>query len=185
MENTETKKGFISSMIKLIKKCIVIFVPGIVVAIIIFLIIEALLVPTSSEKFCGELCHEMDVAYESWQNSSHSSNSAGIKVTCISCHLPPKDKFFTHLAAKAYTGTKDCYFHMIGKEYDVEAMSQKVRDHMKNETCLNCHSNLLASGGDEMIAEIHNEVINPAEGEEKQKCIECHEDAGHSHELSL
>lgn len=185
MENNEKKKDFIGWLINLVRKCLVIFVPGLVAAIVIFLIIEAMLIPTSSEKFCGTLCHEMDVAYESWQKSSHFGNSAGIKVKCISCHLPPKDKYFTHLAAKAYTGTKDCFYHMIGKEFNVEEMSQKVLAHMKNETCMNCHSNLLGNTADELVTEIHNDVINPPEGTEKQKCIECHEDAGHDKGLSM
>lgn len=180
----DKKKTFICCLCCLIKKCIVFFVPGFVVALIIFVIINASLVPTSKPEFCGEVCHtEMAEAYESWKKSPHAKNSLGIEIKCIECHLPPKDKYFTHLAAKAYTGTKDAYHHIVGTEYDAEAIREEVREHMTNDVCLRCHKNLKDAVGNEVATEMHNEMVfEVPEGEEVLKCIECHEDAGHVRE---
>jgi cytochrome c nitrite reductase small subunit len=176
----EKKNEFICCLCCMIKKCIVFFVPGFVAALILFVIINAALVPTSKAEFCGELCHEMDEVYASWQASTHAKNSTGIVVECIECHLPPKDKFFTHLTAKAYTGTKDAYHTIVGTEYDTEAIREKVREHMTNDVCLRCHENLKDAIGDEIAADLHKEMVfEVPEGEEVAKCIECHADAGH------
>ena len=178
----EKKKGLIGSLLCLIKKCIVIFVPGVIIALILFVIINAALVPTSKAKFCGELCHtEMDDAYTSWQKSSHAVNSAGIEITCIDCHLPPKDKYFTHLAAKAQTGIKDAVLHVVGAEYDAVAIRAKVTEHMTNAVCERCHSKMGTNTFDEDITAMHNEAVyHPEEGEEKAKCLDCHEGVGHA-----
>jgi cytochrome c nitrite reductase small subunit len=176
----EKKKGLIGSLICLIKKCIVIFIPGIIIALILFVIINAALVPTSSAKFCGELCHEMDDAYASWQKSSHFVNRSGIVIKCIDCHLPPKDKYFTHLAAKAQTGIKDAALHIVNADYDAKAIRAKVTEHMTNAVCERCHSKMGTNTFDEDITAMHDEdVYHPAEGEEAKKCIKCHEGVGH------
>lgn len=178
------KKGFIGSLIWLIKKCLLIFIPGIIIALVLFVIIEAALVPTSSPKFCGELCHqEMAEPYASWQKSTHANNQYGIQVECIDCHLPPKDDFFSHLFAKAQTGIKDVYMHFLGGEYNAEEIREKVREHMTNEVCLRCHGHLKDATANETAAEIHDMMVfNPEEGEKPEKCIECHEDVGHVRE---
>jgi len=178
----EKKKGLCCSLICLIKKCIVIFVPGIIIALILFVSVNAALVPTSKSAFCGEVCHqEMAEVYASWQQSPHYNNRTGIEIGCIDCHLPPKDKYFTHLTAKAITGTKDAFHHFKGTEYDAEALRKKVREHMTNEVCLRCHSKMKDNKFSEMT-DLHEGVFYPEEGEEPEKCIECHEDAGHARE---
>ncbi|MBW8016666.1 MAG: hypothetical protein FVQ82_10795 [Planctomycetes bacterium] len=175
----EKKKGCICSLCCLIKKCIVIFVPGIIIALILFVIIEAALVPTSKPKFCGK-CHEMDEVYASWKKSPHAVNRTGVEVGCIECHLPPKDKFFSHLTAKAYTGAKDSLLHIVGADYDAKEVRKKVREHMTNEVCLKCHSKIKDNQFDKDIADFHDEMVfNPEEGTEPAKCIECHADSAH------
>jgi cytochrome c nitrite reductase small subunit len=164
----------------LIKKCIIFFVPGFIAALIIFVIINASLVPTSKPKFCGTLCHEMDEAYTSWQEGPHAKNRTGVVTKCIDCHLPPKDKYFTHLAAKAQTGIKDAYKHFFGGEYNAEEIRESVREHMTNDVCLRCHKDLQDSQANEAAMEMHDMMIfNPGEGEEPAKCIECHDEVGH------
>jgi len=176
----EKKIGGLYCLCCLIRKCIVFFVPGFVAALILFVIINAALIPTSKAEFCGELCHEMDEVYTSWQASTHAKNSSGIEVECIECHLPPKDKFFTHLAAKAYTGTKDAYHHIVGTEYNAKEIRKKVEEYMTNDVCLRCHKNLKDSDQNEIAYDLHKEMVfEVPEGEEVAKCIECHKDAGH------
>ena len=174
------KKGLIGWLGYLVKKLIVIFVPGMVAALIIFVIANSLLAQTSTGEFCGELCHEMDIAYETWKSGSHYKNTVGIEVKCIECHLPPKDEYFTHVFAKAQTGIRDAYHHFKGTPYHVEETSKMVLEHMENETCLHCHNQLLVNPINEIAADIHkNDVLSPPEGVEPAKCIECHADAGH------
>lgn len=180
-KGNEAKKGFIGSLIWLIKKCVLIFIPGIVITITLFMITNAALGPTSTPEFCGELCHqEMGEAYASWQKSTHAHNKNGIQVKCIDCHLPPKDKYFTHLTAKAKTGIKDTYKHLIKKEYIAEDVRKVVREQMTNDVCMRCHWDL-KDNKISVFEEIHDmEVFNPEDGKEPAKCIECHDDAGHN-----
>jgi len=176
----EKKKGFLCSIGWLIKKCIVIFVPGFIAAIILFVIINAVLVPTSKPEFCGEKCHEMEKVYASWKKGKHAYNRTGIQVACIECHLPPRDEFFNHLTAKTIAGTKDAIKHLANAEYDEKALLEKVRKKMTNDVCLRCHSKLKDNPFNKDVAEYHNEVVfKPAEGEKPAPCIECHAEAAH------
>lgn len=121
----------------------------------------------------------MDTAYKSWQESVHGASSKGLSTGCVNCHIVPKDKYFTHLAAKGYAGTKDMLIHLFGGEYDGEAVRQKVIEHMSNKTCLYCHMDLLGKRAGEDSRDIHEAVLNYEGDSGEVKCIECHEDAGH------
>ncbi len=179
MENEKKKKGPIGWLLCLAKKRGLTFLVGIVFALVCFIALNAMLVPTSTPEFCGTLCHEMDVAYESWKQSTHHLSSRGIQVKCIDCHAAPKEKYFTHLYDKATAGARDGYLHFFGGEFDVEKSSEKVLEHMKNETCLHCHNHLLDAPGNEMARELHLEVLQPEGDEAPAKCLECHEEVGH------
>lgn len=179
MEETKKKKGLFYRLAWLLRKCFIIFVPGMVLAVIIFTAINAFLGPTSTVEFCGTLCHEMDSSYESYKKSAHFTNNSGIRVKCTECHLPPRDKYFTHLYERGKTGIKDAYKHAIGAEYNAEKLKKKVASHFENKTCLHCHNNLLENPQNELVASIHKEVLSPPAGKKAEKCIECHVDAGH------
>ena len=86
---------------------------GFAFAVVFFVALNAAMVPISRSEYCGGTCHEMNGAYLSWELSSHGSNARGIRVECIDCHLPSKDKYFTHVAAKGYAGLKDAYKHFV------------------------------------------------------------------------
>lgn len=174
------KKGFIGWLAGLVKKCFIIFVPGMILAVALFMAINAALGPTSTPEFCGTLCHtSMDPAYQSWKKGAHFGKETAVKVGCVECHLPPKDKFFSHLFAKAKTGAVDAYkqFTMDPNDFDPKKTSKVVAKHFKDETCLRCHNNLEA---DELRGHIHAEIFEAKEkGEEVEKCIDCHSDAIH------
>ncbi len=156
------------------------FLVGFGSAIAVFMAVNAAMKPLSASEYCGTGCHEMDTAYKSWQASVHGASSKGLRSECINCHIVPKDKYFTHLAAKGYAGTRDMLIHLFGGEYDGEAVRQKVIEHMSNKTCLYCHVDLLGKAAEESSKEIHTEVLHPSDDSEQTKCIECHEDAGHN-----
>lgn len=179
MENEKTKKCFCGWLCNLVKKRGLTFIIGIGFALVCFIALNAMLAPTSTSEFCGTLCHEMDVAYESWKQSTHHLSSRGIQVKCMDCHAPPKEKYFAHLYYKATAGARDGYLHFFGDEFDVEKSSTKVLEHMKNETCQHCHNHLLDAPGNEMARDLHREVLQPEGDEEPTKCIECHEEVGH------
>ena len=131
----------------LIKKYALTFIAGLVFALLCFVAINLAMAPVSKSSYCGSSCHEMNTAYQTWELSPHGSNKYGIRVECVSCHMPPKDKYFTHLVTKAYYGAKDTYKHHCGPEYDVQQLRNKVKDHMSNEPCLYCHNDLLKKPG--------------------------------------
>ena len=167
----------ISSVIakfKSIRKYIIVFLAGIVFSIISFHVINIAAKHSSTPEYCAGSCHEMETAYKTWELSSHYANRHGVKIVCIDCHLPPKEKFFTHLAAKAYAGAKDVYLHHFGEEYDIEKIREKVLEEMPNSRCLRCHSNLLVKPSSSSARGAHQIVLNPEEGEEL-RCVECHD----------
>lgn len=160
------------------KKRALTFFVGFVFAILCFVAINAAMEPVSKSEYCGTKCHEMDTAYQSWKLSVHGANIRGLRVECIDCHLPSKDKYFTHIVAKAYAGGKDMYKHYFGGEYDIEKVREEVLAHMSNEKCLGCHVDLLARPGSEIVREMHAESLSSPDVLEN-RCVECHEDIGH------
>lgn len=170
---------FNSKLIRWIhSKGLLIFLAGFIFAVFCFVAINAAMVPVSTSRYCGTKCHEMDTAYKTWQFSKHGTNKNGISVDCIKCHLPPKDKYFTHLAAKAYAGAKNIYKHHFGDEYDVEEVREKVLKTMPNKRCMQCHDSLLTRPGSSAARTAHTEVLNGPD-ESKIKCVDCHEGVAH------
>ena len=160
------------------------FLCGLGFALLWFLSINAAMEPVSSNEYCGTACHEMNTAYQTWELSVHGSNQDGITVDCVDCHLPPTEKYFTHLTAKAYAGAKDLYKHHFGPPYDVSAIRQKVVDHLGNETCGHCHDNLLGKPSSPKSRFAHQAALEEPDNMEN-KCITCHLKAGHNRDTSL
>ena len=175
-KNDQKLSGWI---LRVFKKRALTFFAGLVFALLCFVSLNAAMKPVSTSEYCGTKCHEMDTAYQSWKTSVHSVNKRGLHAECIDCHLPSKDKYFTHLAAKAYAGGKDLYKHHFGDEYDVEELREDVISHISNEQCLGCHVDLLSRPGSDLAREAHAETLNPSDLSDQTKCIDCHEEAGH------
>jgi len=162
-----------------IKRQVLIFFAGFAFALLCFVAINAAMEPVSKSEYCGTNCHEMDTAYQSWKASAHGTNEKGLHAKCIDCHAPSKDDYFTHLVFKAYAGGKDVYKHHFGGEYNVEEERENVISRLPNERCLGCHVGLLSDPSAEETRDFHLEAIQPEEGTEQAKCIDCHEEAGH------
>lgn len=159
------------------------FAVGFGFAILCFVGINAAMAPVSKSEYCGGRCHEMNTAYQSWELSVHAANKLGIRAECIDCHLPPKDKFFRHLAAKIYAGGKDMYKHYRGEPYDAERARTKVLKHISDEGCLNCHDSLLTKPGSQAARKAHMEAINAPET--TYRCVDCHEHIAHERQRTL
>jgi cytochrome c-type protein NapC/trimethylamine-N-oxide reductase cytochrome c-type subunit TorC len=160
------------------------FLLGIAAAVICFLSINAAMKPFSTNTYCGTACHEMDTAYRSWELSVHGANARGIQVDCVECHLPPKEDYFTHLFAKAWTGGRDMYMHHFGPEYNGDEVRHKASEKMSNQTCAYCHEDLLSKPGNAKSRFAHQAAqLEPDKPE--NKCITCHEAAGHKRNATL
>jgi cytochrome c nitrite reductase small subunit len=177
-------KRIIAWIFAVVRKGALTFFVGFAFAILCFIGINAAMEPASKSEFCGSKCHEMKTAYQSWELSVHGANKRGISVECIDCHLPSKDEYFKHIATKAYDGAKDVFKHYFIGRYDVEESRKEVLEDMPNERCMQCHNNLLArpSNSDARIA--HVAVLSQLD-EPENKCIVCHEDAGHNRQSRL
>ena len=169
---------------KKIQKNGVIFIAGVIFALLCFIGLNAAMVPVSKSEYCGGKCHEMNTAYQSWELSVHGTNKYGVRVECIDCHLPEKEKYFTHIAAKAYAGAKDVYKHHFGEEYDIEKNRTKVLEHISSQQCLHCHDDLLASPSGSAARKAHTAALNAPENAE-HGCVKCHENAGHERKNKL
>ena len=94
---------------------------------------------TSTNEFCGS-CHVHPHVEQSWKQSTHYDNKAGIIVDCVDCHLPPDGVEYTY--AKAVTGLRDVY-GMVFKDsadYNWEQKSQLefAVKHVYKSSCLRC-----------------------------------------------
>jgi len=136
-----------------------------------FLAIEATEPLTEPESCAG--CHEMTDVYDSWTASPHHTNPSGVKVTCIDCHLPPREDFTAHFAAKAWSGAKDVAVHLFG-EYDAEAARRTVQQTMANKRCLHCHDNLSAKPRCVSLGVVH-EMAEQDAGARLYACVVCHD----------
>ena len=165
-------------------KGLLIFLAGLIFAIFCFIAINAAVNPVSTPQYCGSSCHEMQTAYQSWRLSPHGTNKSGISVNCTYCHLPSKDKYFRHLAAKAYAGAKDMYKHYFGGEYNVEEVRQKVLKNMPNERCKSCHNDLLTNLASPAARTVHTAVLNSSDKPEI-KCLKCHENVAHQRQSEM
>ena len=159
---------------KFVRKHAITFIVGFVGAIICFVILENVMKPFSTSKYCGS-CHEMDTAYKTWEVSSHGANRYGFRVECVDCHLPSKDNYFKYMAKKTYTGLKDAYIHYFGDEYNLEDVRGKVIANFPNSNCMKCHKELLASPESSDALAAHKEFLNQP-GDSKMKCVTCHSD---------
>ena len=146
--------------------------------------LNAAMVPVSKSAYCGSKCHEMNTAYLTWELSPHGSNSRGLRAECIDCHLPSKEKYFSHMTAKAYEGAKDIYKHYFGGDYDVEKIRLRILEHLPNDRCLGCHNSLLFKPGSSAARTAHTAVLTRPDAKEN-RCLKCHEDIGHQRQNKI
>ena len=161
-----------------------VFVAGFVAAVLCFVVLNVAMKPVSTSEYCGGKCHEMNKAYLTWELSSHGANKYGVRVECVDCHLPPKEKYFRHLLAKSYEGGKDLYKHHLGVKYDVSEARRRALKKMPNSRCLHCHDDLQGRPGSAAARTAHAEVLNPPSSAQP-RCVDCHENAGHERENPL
>lgn len=161
-----------------------IFLVGFAFAILCFIGINAAMEPASKSEFCGSKCHEMKTAYRTWELSVHGANKYGFRVDCVNCHLPSKDRYFTHVATKAYVGSMDIFKHFFIGGYDIEKARKKALEHMPNKRCVHCHDSLLTKPGSSSARKAHFASLSQPDAPEN-KCVECHQGTGHERQNKL
>ncbi len=136
---------------------------------------------TSTNDYCAS-CHVHPDADKSWKQSSHFLNASGTMADCAQCHLPPKDNYFHHMAAKAGTGMKDLMSYIFKDTEKIDWESRKDLEYASgivfNESCLKCHHNLYPEGISDDGISAHLYYDEHAEELDLQ-CINCHLDVGH------
>ncbi|MDR0795280.1 MAG: SUMF1/EgtB/PvdO family nonheme iron enzyme [Tannerella sp.] len=128
------------------------------------------------------ICHVHPHAHENWKLSTHVNNRTGTTVNCVDCHLPPKNKTVNHYSAKIKLGVKDLWGYLVKDsadfDWDTKSQLENAVKFVYNESCKECHQNLLPSGltDEGMIAHFYYE-----NNEKKMnlQCISCHLDVGH------
>jgi len=176
--------GLASKIFGVVKRLWPGFAGGIVFAMLCFVGINAAMEPVSSSEYCGSRCHEMNTAYRSWEVSVHGSNQNGVTIDCVDCHLPPKEKYFTHLAVKGYKGAVDIYNHYFGGEYDAEKFRALILETATNDMCTVCHDKLLAKPSNSSARIAHAASLSEPD-EPENRCVKCHEDTGHKRNSKL
>lgn len=135
----------------------------------------------STDESCM-MCHVHPHADESWKLSTHVNNGSGVKVHCVSCHLPPSSHTWDHYTAKLKLGVKDAwgYFFKDSADFnwDMKSELEHAVKYIPNQSCKECHQNLFpqAITPDGITAHLYYE-----ENEKKLdlQCISCHLDVGH------
>lgn len=153
---------------------------GIAVGAAVTIGVGAVMNTTSSSDYCMS-CHYHTQADAAWMRSTHYNNGSGTKTDCIACHLPPEGTP-AHFFAKTGSGIKDIYSYLTKDRSDINWDSKGEYEYavsiVHNESCKECHINLLPQGisDDGIIAHLY---YRDNEERLKLQCISCHLDAGH------
>ncbi len=129
--------------------------------------------PFCDPQFCVK-CHEMEDVHQGWEQSAHHTNASGVKVTCVACHLPPKEDFVAFMCAKAWAGAKESCVHFFGK-YDAESARKKALAALSNERCVRCHGNLLGEPSSMAVRVVHSMSLEHTDNR-GHACVICHND---------
>lgn len=135
---------------------------------------------TSKNDSCMS-CHYHEEGDAAWKKSVHFNNPSGTKTDCAACHLPPEGTL-KHFTVKTKIGLKDLVSYIFKKKEDIDWKAKSDLQYATgivfNESCKECHVNLLPEGisDDGVTAHLYYQ-----ENEEKKnlQCISCHLDVGH------
>jgi nitrate/TMAO reductase-like tetraheme cytochrome c subunit len=150
---------------------------------------------SSSNAFCGTVCHSMTWAAAGYHQAPHFINASGVRASCGQCHIPYDSSHATAteyvklLWFKADRGAKD-FWNESRKSIATKELWEKRRPQLAAEfdsylerhnyiTCRGCHT-LEAFGGprSHMKTLIHKGVIKAND----VNCLQCHQNVGHVYE---
>lgn len=142
---------------------------------------------TSTLEFCTS-CHEMEAyVYPEYAESSHYSNSSGVRAICADCHVP--NSLGPKIYAKMRATVVELPNHFMGKidtqeKFDAHKleMVERVWARMQannSRECRDCHGYAAMSEAlqDRTARRRHSLEYREATG---KTCIDCHKGVAHS-----
>ena len=148
------------------------FLSGLLVAAAFILGAGKAMRPLSNPQFCAR-CHEMHDVHASWEESPHHTNSSGITVACVACHLPPRENHVSHLTARVWTSARDAWVHYLGR-YDAEEARQHVLRTLPSARCVGCHGNLAGQPSSGPVEIVHAAALERPD-DRRHACVACHD----------
>jgi nitrate/TMAO reductase-like tetraheme cytochrome c subunit len=163
--------------------------------IVLVAITDSTVVWSSSNQFCGTVCHSMTWASAAYKRGPHYINPVGVSASCGQCHIPYESsratpvEYVKLLLFKADRGAKDFWnesHKTIATQGEWEKRRPFLRATFENYltshnyiTCRGCHT-LDSFGGtrSQMKVLVHQEVINATAVD----CLQCHRNIGHVYE---
>lgn len=172
-----------------------IFLAGVVfifIGVTIVALTNHLVVWSSSDAYCGGVCHSMTWANEAYQKSPHYTNPVGVRASCGDCHIPYDAGHTTALdyvkllLFKTDRGVKDTSHEVtrsIATKEEWENRRPALRATFESYltrhnyiTCRGCHSlQSFAGPRSQMKLVIHHGLAT----ENNYNCLDCHSDIGH------
>ncbi len=163
--------------------------------IVLVAITDSTVVWSSSNQFCGTVCHSMTWASAAYKRGPHYINPVGVSASCGQCHIPYESsratpvEYVKLLLFKVDRGAKDFWnesHKTIATQEEWEKRRPFLRATFENYltshnyiTCRGCHT-LDSFGGtrSQMKVLVHQEVINATAVD----CLQCHRNIGHVYE---
>jgi nitrate/TMAO reductase-like tetraheme cytochrome c subunit len=163
--------------------------------VVLVAITDSTVVWSSSNRFCGTVCHSMTWASAAYKRGPHYVNPVGVSASCGQCHIPYESsranpvEYVKLLLFKADRGAKDFWnesHKTIATQEEWEKRRPILRATFENYltshnyiTCRGCHK-LDSFGGvrSQMKVLVHQEVINGTAVD----CLRCHRNIGHIYE---
>lgn len=163
------------------KLVIITCLAGIFIGLIISLATYEGIHLTSNENFCVS-CHEMRPMVSAYHNDVHGGNGkTGIKVDCVTCHLP-QDNLFNYITAKAITGTKEVGIHFFGDPENIDWYEKRThrQDFVYDNGCVSCHGNFETNPNiSEQGLKMHEHYSSLLGTDKEVGCASCHIEIGH------
>jgi nitrate/TMAO reductase-like tetraheme cytochrome c subunit len=113
--------------------------------------------------FC-RTCHEMKVAYNSWEKSPHQG------INCLSCHVEPG---FLNLLIDKVKASKELFLHFTGGYEKPINKGSELSKELPSENCLSCHPE---QGKKSSLSVMIDHRPHLKEG---LNCAYCHNRVGH------
>jgi cytochrome c-type protein NapC len=154
-----------------------------------------LVVWSSSDAYCGRVCHSMTWVNTAYQKSPHYTNPVGVRASCGECHIPYDAGHATALdyvkllLFKTDRGAKDTWYELTRsmatkEEWEKRRPALRVtfESYLTRHnyiTCRGCHSlRSFAGPHSQMKLVIHHGLAT----QNDYNCLDCHSDIGHVYE---
>lgn len=135
---------------------------------------------TSTSAYCMS-CHAHPHADNAWKQSTHYlTHTAGMRVECVDCHLPPKGQGYW--PTKIKMGARDVWSQWFKDSTQINWEAKRLVEHaveyIPESACIKCHSVLFPPGLTKSGEDAH--LYYKMKKEEKDlHCINCHLYVGH------